>query len=130
MKATSTATTRADFTRSRATRPAAGGTRQGRSRRAVATWLSLAAAVLQAAPAIELGEQPLLFVDDAPIPGRSAAECVPLTRDATRWPLRWRGGVAVPTDRAVVLRLELTQARLFSVSAENETRAAELPSPP
>jgi hypothetical protein len=72
----------------------------------------------------------LLETDGRPIPGRSAAECVPLTRDATRWPLRWSGGAAVPTDRAVVLRLELTRARLFSVSAENETRAAELPSPP
>jgi hypothetical protein len=53
-----------------------------------------------------------------PIAGLALGDCEPLRDiDATRAPIRWRREREVPTDRPVRLRIELTRARLFSVSA-------------
>lgn len=59
----------------------------------------------------------LLEADGAAVAGRTLADCVPLRADATRWAVRWSEGGAVPTDRPVRLRIELTSARLFSIAS-------------
>jgi hypothetical protein len=61
------------------------------------------------------------------IAGLTLAECEPLRANATQWPVRWRSGASVPSDRAVRLRLVFTQARLFSLSAG---RGASAQTPP
>jgi hypothetical protein len=58
----------------------------------------------------------LLENDGRPVAGFSADDCEPLRADATRWPVRWRSGATVPTDRPVRVVLEMKQARLFSLS--------------
>ncbi|MBI5769928.1 MAG: hypothetical protein HZA93_19285 [Verrucomicrobia bacterium] len=62
----------------------------------------------------------LLEADGRAIAGRALADCTPLRADATHWTVRWRDGAAVPTDRAVRLRIALTDACLFSLSAGRE----------
>lgn len=56
-------------------------------------------------------------INGQPIPERTLADCEPLRADATQWPVRWRTGASVPTDRPIQLRIALEQARLYSVSA-------------
>jgi hypothetical protein len=58
----------------------------------------------------------LLETDGNAIAGFSADDCEPLRADATQWPVRWRTGAAIPTDRPVRVVLEMKQARLFSLS--------------
>jgi hypothetical protein len=60
----------------------------------------------------------LLEADGRAIPGCSLEESEPLRADATRWSVRWRSAAGVPTDRPVRVVVELTKARLFSVSSE------------
>ena len=56
-------------------------------------------------------------VDGRPIAGLGLDDSIPLSRDATRAPARWRGAAGVPTDRPVRLMLAMTNVRLFSLSA-------------
>ena len=58
----------------------------------------------------------ILEADGRPIPGLSAAECVPLRADATRHILRWTSGKTPPADRPVRVVLNLDRCRLFSLS--------------
>lgn len=64
----------------------------------------------------------LCEADGRPLAGRALADCVPLRADETRWRVRWRGGAAVPTDRAVKVVIELTGARLYSIAASATMR--------
>ncbi len=64
----------------------------------------------------------LLEADGRPIARRALADCEPLRGDDVRWRVRWRDGATVPTDRAVRLRIEMTSARLYSVSAVAATK--------
>ncbi len=62
----------------------------------------------------------LLEADGRPIAGRSAEECEPVRRDAVREAVRWRQAGEVPTDRPVRVRIELRNARLYSLAAGPE----------
>jgi hypothetical protein len=64
----------------------------------------------------------LLEADGRPIAGRTLADCEPLRGDDARWRVRWRDGSAVPTDRAMRLRIEMASAGLYSVSAAVATK--------
>ena len=57
----------------------------------------------------------LLEADGRAIPGYEIEHCAPLVGDETRWTARWSGGSKVPTDRPVRVRIELRNARLYSV---------------
>ncbi|MBI5688907.1 MAG: hypothetical protein HZC55_02330 [Verrucomicrobia bacterium] len=59
----------------------------------------------------------LLEADGRPIPGCGLEDSVPLTTDATRAAVRWRGGT-LPKDRAVRVVVEMSGTRLFSLAAE------------
>jgi hypothetical protein len=58
----------------------------------------------------------LLEADGRPIAGFTVDDFEPLRRDATRAIARWKGG-AVPADRPVRVRLELTGTRFYSLAA-------------
>lgn len=64
----------------------------------------------------------LLESDGRAINGFGLEDCEPLRADSTRWSARWRSGANVPTDRAVCVVVEMSRARLFSVSSERETK--------
>jgi hypothetical protein len=60
----------------------------------------------------------LLGADGKPLKGRGLADCVPLTGDGLRLPVRWRGkaGPAAPAGAAVRLNMELRDADLFALT--------------
>lgn len=58
----------------------------------------------------------LLEADGSAIPGFGIEECEPLNADATRWPVKWQSGAAVPTDRDVCIVIQMKKSRLFSLS--------------
>jgi hypothetical protein len=59
----------------------------------------------------------LLEIDGRPIPGRSLADCQPLSADRTQWVVRWRDGDAVPTERPVKVVLQMNNTRLYSLAS-------------
>jgi hypothetical protein len=54
--------------------------------------------------------------DGRPIAGFSADECGVLRADDVRWSPQWRNEVSPPTDRPVRVVVQMTNARLFSIS--------------
>jgi hypothetical protein len=64
----------------------------------------------------------LLEADDRVIAGFGLQDCEPLRADATRWTARWRSGASVPKDRPVRVVVEMTNARLFSLSNERDNK--------
>jgi hypothetical protein len=64
----------------------------------------------------------LLEADGRAITGFGLEDSEPLRTDATRWAARWRSGASVPTDRPVRVVVEMTKARLFSMSSERENK--------
>lgn len=59
----------------------------------------------------------LLEADGRAIPGYRLEDSEPLHSDATGWSARWNNGTSAPTDRPVRVVVELTNARLFSLSS-------------
>lgn len=59
----------------------------------------------------------LLDANGGDLAGFHLDDCKPLQTDATQWGARWRSTAAPPTNRAVRVVIELTNARLFSISA-------------
>lgn len=64
----------------------------------------------------------LLEADGRAINGFGLEDCEPLRADATRWTARWRSGASAPTDRLVRVVVEMTKARLFSMSSERKNK--------
>jgi hypothetical protein len=64
----------------------------------------------------------LLEADGRALAGFGLEDCEPLRADATRWTARWRSGASVPKDRPVRVVVEMTSARLFSVSSEGDNK--------
>jgi hypothetical protein len=60
----------------------------------------------------------LLEADGRPLQGFTLDDAVPIERDETRAVARWRGHAPVPTDRPLRVLVELTSARIYSLSAE------------
>ncbi|MBA4017653.1 MAG: hypothetical protein C0483_10810 [Pirellula sp.] len=60
----------------------------------------------------------LLEADGRPIPGFALEDCTPLTADAVRWSPQWQTKTAPPIDRPVRVVLQLTNARLYSLSCK------------
>jgi hypothetical protein len=58
----------------------------------------------------------LLESDGRPIAGYGLDDCEPLRADATRWPVQWKSANSAPTDRPVRVVIEMSDARLFSLS--------------
>ncbi|HRE84213.1 MAG TPA: hypothetical protein PLN52_24425, partial [Opitutaceae bacterium] len=58
----------------------------------------------------------LLDAKGQPLPDFRLEDCEPLQRDATRHRLRWKAGRTIPEDRAVQVLIEMTRARLFSLT--------------
>ena len=60
---------------------------------------------------------------DGPVQlGLSVADCVPLTGDAVRHPIRWKSGALVDVGRPLLLRFVLRRARLFAFRVAGRTR--------
>ncbi len=59
----------------------------------------------------------LLEADGRALPGFGLDDSLPLTTDATRWTVRWKNAEKVPVDRPLRVVIELTNAKLFSLSA-------------
>ena len=55
--------------------------------------------------------------DGSPIAGFDLDDSETLAADATRWAARWTNGKPPPTDRPVRIVIEMTNARLFSISS-------------
>ncbi|MBI5393782.1 MAG: hypothetical protein HZA91_00645 [Verrucomicrobia bacterium] len=64
----------------------------------------------------------LLEADGRPIGGFGLDDSEPLRADATRWTARWRSDASVPADRPVRVVVEMTNARLFSISSEQKNK--------
>ncbi|MFZ2639552.1 MAG: hypothetical protein WA117_01085 [Verrucomicrobiia bacterium] len=64
----------------------------------------------------------LLETDGRPIAGCALDDSETLRENAARWTVRWRSGARAPTDRPVRVVLEMTHARLFSLSCEAASR--------
>lgn len=58
----------------------------------------------------------LLEADGRPIAGFALDDAEAIEADVTQGHVRWRGGAGIPTDRPVRVVVELTSARLFSLS--------------
>jgi hypothetical protein len=55
--------------------------------------------------------------DGRVIAGFSAEECAPLHADDMRWIPKWKGDAPPPTDRPIRVVIQMTNARLFSISS-------------
>ncbi|MFA6563933.1 MAG: hypothetical protein WCV00_18675 [Verrucomicrobiia bacterium] len=64
----------------------------------------------------------LLEADGRAIGGFDLEDSELLRGDATRWTVRWRSGASVPTDRLVRVVVEMTNARIFSISSEQRNK--------
>ncbi|MCX6910143.1 MAG: hypothetical protein NTY01_19160 [Verrucomicrobia bacterium] len=64
----------------------------------------------------------LLEADGRAIGGFALEDSEPLRADATRWTTRWRSGASVPADRPVRVVVEMSNARLFSMSSGRENK--------
>ena len=62
----------------------------------------------------------LLEADGRAIPGYRLEDSEPLRSDTTGWSARWKNMAGVPTDRPVRVVVELTNARLFSLSSAGQ----------
>lgn len=57
----------------------------------------------------------LLDAEGRPIPGYEIERSAELTGDETRWRVRWSEQAGAPTDRLFRIRIELKNARLYSL---------------
>lgn len=69
------------------------------------------------------GELRVVVLDagGAPLPGYAAADCVPVTGDSVRHPVRWHVHDRLPAGQPVSLRFEMTNASLYSYLIEDTT---------